>query len=538
MANVFSIQFDVMPKKAETASVVFDALHKEVVNWIVGNYHWRWKTNCKFPAHSETLTPLPKHLLHAMMFQVANGGLERVHWVHPADQDESLSWSTDIAIGRLADRVQFALQLSVTSVSYVVRPAWIPLGRPRLVTQVLKQFSCWVGPQPLPASKQEILAPDVDAFVQESLLNEKRTLPIVVVSHDRFGDRPLVDAERIQQTLLGFAQVVVIDKWAAFRLTDLITKPLSCYNGAARVYWPGLRLSSNPLDHPLYLPDALQKHEFSKKPIDKHLFDFLAKVSSFRYVEGDVIRDVQHELDSTRTMEIEKQKLQLQKGLTDAATVQELKSESERLYKELERSWDEAKDLRTRGTELEADNKRLKENWALYREYQDAIREAEPQTADEIPDSEYNSVAEALNAAERDFEGDLLVYESARKSSGESDFARPKEVYRALMAIRDIGNLYFDAARKGPSMGSWEAQFKKRGFPQYRPDESQTTKTKYGKERKFTHNGKTKAIYRHLDLGGGDRKNCLQFYFEPDQVAKQMIIAYCGVHLHFAQQGT
>jgi hypothetical protein len=538
MANVFSIQFEVIPKKDEIGSVVFDAMHQQVKNWVIDKYSWHWKIACGFPEHGETLTPLVNHSVHGSIVHVPDGQLERVRWVHPADQDESLSWSTDIVIARLRERVQFALRLDVASSQYVVRPAWAPLGRPRVVTQILRQFPCWVGPQPLLANKQEILAPDVDAFVREFLLNEKRTLPIVVVSHDRFGDRPVIDADRIQQTLMGFAQVVVLDKWAAFRLTDLLTKPLSCYNGAVRVYWPGLRLSSNPLDHPLYLPDALQKHEFSGKPLDKRLFNFFAKVSAFRYVDGDVIREVQHEIDAARKSEVDKSRLQLQRALADAGTVPELKAEVDRLWGELDRSWNEAEELRTRVADLEGENERLKGNWAIYQEHQATGPDEEPPVAEDTADLEFNSVGEALAAAKRDFGTDLLIYDSAQRSAEASDFARPQEVYRALMAVRDIGNLYHEAKRTGNSMGSWDGQFKSRGFTQYSPDESQTTKTQYGKQRKFTDNGKTRSIFRHLDLGGGDRKNCLQIYFEPDDGSKRTIIAYCGVHLPIASQRT
>ena len=538
MANVFSIQFEVIPKKEESGEAVSDALHQQVANWVVDKYAWHWKIASHFPLHGETLVPLANHSIQSSLSQVSDGHLERLRWVHPADQDPSLVWTTDIVIARRGEKVQFALQLDVASRHYVVRPAWAPLGRPRVVTQILRQFSCWVGPQPLLTNKQDIFTPDVEALVQDVLLNEKRTLPVVVVSHDRFGERPVIDADRIQQTLMGFAQVVVMDKWATFRLTDLLTKPLSCYNGAVRVYWPGLCLSSNPLDHPLYLPDVLQKHEFSGKPIDKHLFTFLARISAFRYVDGDVIREVQHELDAARRSEVEKTKLQLQKAMVDAGAVPELKEEMDRLWRELERSWDETALLRTRVSDLEGENERLKGNWAIYQEHQTGVPDTETSGAPDTAEPDLKSVIEALEAVERDFGGDLIVYDSARRSAEASDFARPQDVYRALMAVRDIGRLQFQAKANGESMGSWDAQFKSRGFTQYSPDESQTTKTQYGKQRKFTHNGKTRSIFRHLDLGGGDRKNCLQIYFEPDNESEKTIVAYCGTHLPFARQRT
>jgi hypothetical protein len=109
------------------------------------------------------------------------------------------------------------------------------------------------------------------------------------------------------------------------------------------------------------------------------------------------------------------------------------------------------------------------------------------------------------------------------------------------MAIRDVGILYFDSVRTGTSMGGWTQQLSKRGFTQYSQTESDTVKNdyrKYGRYREFTLTGGKKKIYQHLDLGGGDRKNCLQIYFEADRKLNRIIIAHCGEHLPFPRQRT
>jgi hypothetical protein len=90
-------------------------------------------------------------------------------------------------------------------------------------------------------------------------------------------------------------------------------------------------------------------------------------------------------------------------------------------------------------------------------------------------------------------------------------------------------------------MGGWAEQLSKRGFNQYSQTESDTVKNdykKYGRYREFMVNGSKRRIYQHLDLGGGDRKNCLQIYFEADRKLNKMIIAYCGEHLPFPRQRT
>jgi hypothetical protein len=182
----------------------------------------------------------------------------------------------------------------------------------------------------------------------------------------------------------------------------------------------------------------------------------------------------------------------------------------------------------------------LKSNWNLFQQHQ--LLADDEQAAEPVPETpEPDSVVAALEQIEGEFGNDLLILDSAKESARASEFARPVEAYQALMAIRDVGNLYFDSVRKGESMGGGAEQLSKRGFNQYSQTESETVKNdykKYGRYRDFMVNGSKRRIYQHLDLGGGDRKNCLQIYFEADRKLNKVIIAYCGEHLPFPRQRT
>ncbi len=183
----------------------------------------------------------------------------------------------------------------------------------------------------------------------------------------------------------------------------------------------------------------------------------------------------------------------------------------------------------------------VKSNWNLFQQHQALSGEDEAAAPQEPEEIEPESPLAALEQAEREFGQDLMVLDTAKDAAGSSEFARPEEVYQALMAIRDVGNLYFDSVRTGTSMGGWAEQLGKRGFTQYSQTESDTVKNdyrKYGRYREFTLNGGKKKIYQHLDLGGGDRKNCLQIYFEADRKLNRIIIAHCGEHLPFPRQRT
>jgi hypothetical protein len=541
LPSLYAIQFEIQPGPERGDAEVFEALHHRIADWVVEKYTRRWNVHFDFPALGATLTPLPHHSIRSWIAQLEGGALERLFWVHPDDDDENLRWTTAIALARSAGRLQFAIQVGVASTSYVVRPTTLNLGRPRIVTQILDGFPCWIGSLPLLTKKLEVQAADIASFVETQLFDEKRPIPFVVVSHDRFTDRPVIDPDRIQQTLLGFAQVVVVDKWAAFRLTDCIGKTLSCYNGCIRVYWPGLKRDSDPLHHRLYFPVELNRFEYSGRPWDRRFFGFLADVSVSRYTDGEVIRQIQAQLTQRRSTEAGRLRQQIEEGRAAARSLQDVQEL-------LDLVGEENKALIAKVAELEEEKERLaseleavRANFAVIQQHH--MPEAEPAAPEgsEPKDLEFSNVSEALAAAETDFDSDVFILESARESAEESDFPRPEQVYRALMAIREVGALHFDSVESGTSMGGWAEQLRKRGFAHYHQTDSDTVKgdyKKYARYRDFIVSGQKRRICQHLDLGGGDRKACLQIYFEPDRTLRKVIIAHCGAHLPFPRQRT
>jgi hypothetical protein len=529
--NLYAIQFDVEPAQV-SAKELADRLDGEVGSWIVDRYKAKWNFDYTYPTSGDAEQPLPDHFVSRSHIDTQNASLARIKWIHPHEPDTSLRWSTDIGIARCGHRVQFALQLGVTSMSFVVRPAPFSLGRPRIVSDILSRYSCWIGSLPLVAQKQQIAAPDVATFVASQLLDANRLLPLIVVSCDRFSEKPVIDPDRMQQTLLGFAQVVVVDKWASFQLTDCVGRALSCFNGCVRVYWPGLTRDSDPRRHWLYFPAQLERFAYLRTPLDRKLFSFLAQLSVFRFTDGDVIKAVQVQIEAERQAEATRLRHQIEEGRAAAKDVRELQEL-------LDLAVTENDDLNRRVSELQAQNEdlvaRLRDvqaNFALIQQQQtlEAEGEADVGTAD----LDFESVSDALAGTERDFGSDLVVLDSARRSAAKSDFPRPDEVYQALLAIHDIGKLYLESAESGGSMGGWVDHLKARNFTHYSPTESDTVKNdykNYGRHREFVVDNKKRRIYQHVDLGGGDRKGCLQIYFEADRLLGKIIIAHCGRHL-------
>ena len=131
----------------------------------------------------------------------------------------------------------------------------------------------------VPSEVERLASPQVEDYVDKVLLNSNRNLPVIMVSPDLWHGRCAVDAAARFERVKGFAHVTMLaDKWAAFKLTDVVEKPLSCYDGAVRVYWPGLKLDDNPFQHKLFLPETIRYHSEQGLPLQGYRLVLSVKV--------------------------------------------------------------------------------------------------------------------------------------------------------------------------------------------------------------------------------------------------------------------
>ncbi len=365
-------------------------------------------------------------------------------------------------------------------------------------------------------------------FVQRELLDKTRLLPIVVLSPDETG-KPPIEPAKLQDWVMGHAQVVVLeDKWAGYKLTNALGKDLSCFHGYGRLYWPGLEPGADPRRFPLYAPSALQGYDWVGRDFPRRLFEQLAAVASFRMVEGHVIRSVREAVEMERATHLEA----LRRNREDAGEYKDLFEIADRENAELRAA---KQNLESQVADLKSQLATAQANLeATWRDSGDQdLEEDAREPADLRAQPTLSSVREALDQAESDFGDVLRIYESAQQSASASGFARPDDVYKALQEIADLGRAYFGSDDR--KVGPWDRRF----TCKYARTESQITRTKYGGSRTFrSPDGDSRQMLKHLTLGGGDKVNCLQIYFEPDEEAGTMDIGYCGEHLPYAKQRT
>jgi len=247
-----------------------------------------------------------------------------------------------------------------------------------------------------------------------------------------------------------------------------------------------------------------------------------------RFTEGEVTRRAQSAIDHSRRAHFETLLAQAKTG--NIAVDQELLdlalSENERLEKDTAAQ-------KTRIAELENDLATYRANLASMQQFQRGAT-GEVGVSGDGDGSQVQSVLEALEQVAKRRKDVVVVYQSPYEGARRSDFARPDEILKGLIAIADLGEAYFND--KG-SIGPWEKFFEKNGI-KYSPNESQNTLNMYGDERRFSHDGRRVQMVRHVTIGRGDTKNCVQIYFEPNDQTSRMEIGYCGRHLPYYGKGT
>lgn len=524
MRSVFAIQMEIRPRDGESSTECLCRLRDTVTSWITERLTSKWgAVSPQVRFDGVTQEPIHGHQVKAISDNHQDAEIAEVTWVHP--HDGGSKWIAHCTMARSGENIAFAMHLRLQSNDFDLRPLTFQLGRPTVVDTIVQNFRCFVTGIPVQVMARAIDDDDVDDLVSD-LLRATRHTPVIVVSVDGHTERPIANPDEIQRSVLGFASVVSLkDKWSGFRLTDSLGKALSCYNGAVRLYWPGLTLNSDPFDHPLFLPSQLTAQSRS---IGQVLFRFLNSIANFRFREGKPIAEARSIVEARRAQELEEIRKAVAQGALGTKEIQDA----------LERSWDEEKRLRyeiderdIKISELTDQLEAQKQVWAAMRHEAESANRSSKHVETE-PTTGFETVSEALAAAHRDFCGSgkpLVILDRAVKTAADSPYKQPDNVYELLKALHDIAAKW---KKNNGALGQdgWQGALEQAGFI-YKPAISQTTRTKWGDEYTFKYNGDKYLFEEHVTLGGGDPNTCASIHWILDKKSWTLIVGHCGRHL-------
>lgn len=165
--------------------------------------------------------------------------------VTPDDKIAHRIWTTDIAISPVDTLLYIAVKISVITPEDTVDSLFV--SRPNFIFNIIKN----VGLSdiiPITTTPYDIqVAIEVEAFVS-FLKSKNRTLPVLLITecNDKscgWFNGYMIDADKAAESLSGFAHVFRMSASSTWVLTQKVGKQWTCFDGAVRIYYPGLDMS-------------------------------------------------------------------------------------------------------------------------------------------------------------------------------------------------------------------------------------------------------------------------------------------------------
>ncbi len=175
----------------------------------------------------------------------------------PDSKDPTVTWVVEI--NALEDPAQADTEIGVvlSRRSSDRRVRLIRTDRPeppRVIRDLLNaaRIECVDGDIPLWVESRT-LTREVIPHLKRMLLSPERRLPVVGISLPPDGDAPMVDPDGVAQSLAGMAHVWVVPADLTWALSHVLPERLGVFNGAVRIWWPGMESGSSPYDHHLFM---------------------------------------------------------------------------------------------------------------------------------------------------------------------------------------------------------------------------------------------------------------------------------------------
>lgn len=484
--------------------------------WLWGYYRERRQlADFAFdPLSGDPALGLPeRHKLGARLYTLDNDAAIGIRWSYPDDADPGLVWINEARIGQFGDRCAVDHTISIESTDYNLAPARLLFGAPRVIRDVLELGPALIGEMKVQATPYVLRQDDV-ATLSQLLTSPLRKLPVVVLAPYSRGEPNLIDAEKLASGLAGVAIVVrATHPDVTWDFADEVGRQHSCFDGAARIYWPGFSTNSDPRAHRLFFGGWIEQvgSEAASRTIQRAIF----AVSAFRYVADPRIADLVQKVEAAAR----------HKALNDKRA-----SGSDQFLEEYERDLQRLDMSEARVAELERELAILKDNQqALFAGQATASEDDGPDAPVATP--EFTSVAEAVMHAEETCPH-LEFLPTAHEAAANSPFRRVFDVYQALVDLNEISALSNSRREETGNGGDLLQHLKHKGWGKRSAMHiSDTTRKKNASHYEFEYQGKKQLFEPHITLGSGDPNVCASIHFIVDVARAKIVVAHVGRHL-------
>ena len=506
---VYACRFDVA---AEDGMESVLSIYKD---WIAEHYKGRRElSELHFdPTFEKVPERLPTgHSLKSSNYEDGGRRVTHILWSLPGDVDAGLRWANEVRVGQFGDRCGLEHLISIEAVEYSVAPAKLHFGSPRAVRDVCTRLPTFIGEMQIPAEPYALEQDGLDHLLA-LLTSGLRRLPVVLLSPYALGELNQIDPVKLARNLAGVAIVVPVeDPELTWDLANEVGRQLSCFNGMARIYWPGFSRVSDPRSHRLFFGSWIGQvgPAAAAWAIEQAIF----AVAAYRHVPDSRISDLIRRVEAT-----ERQKILVEK-----------KEAGDDFWADYERDLDLLSEAEKRVKELEAENANLKANQQVYFTAgvggPDELAES-----DQTDELSFSSVAEAVMAAAKRSKN-VEILDTATSAAEASPFQRPYDIFKALIDLDEIVEAWSKNRVEKGSGGDLLQHLRDRGWGKRSSMHiSEATRRKFRSHYEFGYQGKRQLFEPHITIGAGGPNSCASIHFIFDQERSKMVVGHVGRHL-------
>ncbi len=423
---------------------------------------------------------------------------------------------TQVSLARCGDRIVVYIELQAAGDEYRLAPIHVDIRSPNIVKTLISEYEDWcLGEVPLTARPVPFEGDEGGRGLQEVLWHSERNLPVVAITS--FEGHYLTDdfPRKVAHDLAGVALVATLDSAASTSLTRRRSQEWSCFNGAVRLYWPGLNANSKPQANPIWTRSSLlgrdSDPQVAAARIRRQLRRMLLGMSAFAIPEPKEITAIRRQ-HANRVVAEQRHELVADQDWQQLAT--QYSEDNDRLVAQHQVDQDRIQELQDVIGQLN-----LSMRWIDQSEHEVAPDE----------DVQPTTVAQAIQAAQSRYSG-LLVFggDVADGVAGVAmDAGPPEKILRFLGALAQLAQ----AKRVGPLGTTTVDWLNDRGA--IASVESETIRNSAGERRNRTWDagGDNRFFDLHLKPAEATHPDrCVRIYFEYDEDRRCVVVGWVGRH--------
>lgn len=503
---------------------LLDSVRDAVREWIEGDFGAREQSPNAAGAWTGAAGELS---VNEYRLEDENLAAFRMKWERPDPDDEAGRWRLSARLATEGDDVEVDVEVQGSENRRLGIRDEYAAKLPSVPRRLLTEFNCALDGRRLSTKAERIAGEDGAAkFIRERLFAPERRIPLVVASENRDGRG--VDADALQESLLGVATVVSYDHRAAWDISRDIPRGLRCYDGAVRLYSPGCAETDVAQQNPYWILEDARRlqdagnlwlilrdecvNRVPRQTLRRLYTRTRRRIEARKFeVQYQALGQLETELSQREGLvaEIDESLLKLYISLDD----RDIDPDDTRIstFKRV------ARVFRNKSLHLENELAQLKASHG-------ADESAESETSSPAAPAEtreFRTVRDAVLEANRAL-NDLRFFPNAFESAGDSQFQRPDEVYRTFEVLSECAK----ARGKGTlcmSVTQWLAD----RSVEYAANESEPTEGKYKAERTFG------GVYMpaHVKIGGSE----LRVHLSWEESENKWLIGHVGAHLPTAR---